>query len=58
VILIRDSGNENCRAGILAGAWSSNPHVRYVRYGFAPGQIMEHSLRGADGQVWGVMALA
>ncbi len=58
VILVHDSGNERCRAGILAADWNANPHVRFVQCDFVPGQIIEHSIRDGRGEVWGGLALA
>ena len=40
VILIHDSGNADCRAGILRADWKSNPYVRVVQCDFVPGQII------------------
>ncbi len=58
VILAHDSGNENCRQGILAANWNSNPHVHFVQCDFVPGQIIEHSIQNGKGEVWGGLALA
>ena len=58
VILAHDSGNENCRRGILAANWNSNPHVHFVQCDFVPGQIIEHSIQNGRGEVWGGLALA
>lgn len=57
-IVIHDSGNAQCRAGILGANWKSNPHVRVVQCDFVPGQIIEHSIRDGRGEVWGGLALA
>ncbi len=58
VILAHDSGNENCRKGILAADWNANPHVHFVQCDFVPGQIIEHSIQNGRGEVWGGLALA
>lgn len=58
VILVHDSGNENCRRGILSANWASNPHVHFVQCDFVPGQIIEHSIQNGKGEVWGGLALA
>jgi len=58
VILAHDSGNENCRKGILTANWSGNPHVHWVQCDFVPGQIIEHSIQNGRGEVWGGLALA
>ena len=58
VILAHDSGNENCRKGILSANWNANPHVHSVQCDFVPGQIIEHSIQNGRGEVWGGLALA
>lgn len=58
VIMVHDSGNENCRSGILSANWNSNPHVHFVQCDFVPGQIIEHSIQNGKGEVWGGLALA
>lgn len=58
VILIHDSGNPGCRAGILSADWNSNPHLHFVQCDFVPGQIIEHSIQNGRGEVWGGLALA
>jgi len=58
VMLVHDSGNPGCRAGILAADWNSNPCVHFVQCDFVPGQIIEHSIRDGRGEVWGGLALA
>jgi hypothetical protein len=58
VILIHDSGNPGCRAGILSAGWKANPYVHSVQCDFVPGQIIEHSIKDGRGEVWGGLALA
>ena len=58
VMLIHDSGNAGCRAGVLSADWNSNTHVHAVQCDFVPGQIVEHSIRDGRAQVWGGLALA
>ena len=58
VILAHDSGNSDCRAGIIAADWRSNPYVSFVQCDFVPGQIVEHSIQNGRGEVWGGLALA
>ncbi len=58
VVLIHDSGNPGCRAGILSADWKSNAYVRMVQCDFVPGQIIEHSIKDGRGEVWGGLALA
>lgn len=58
VIVAHDSGNQDCRSGILAAGWQANPHVHSVQCDFVPGQLIEHSIQGNRGEVWGGLALA
>ena len=58
VMLIHDSGNPDCRAGILSTDWNASAHVHSVQCDFVPGQIIEHSVRGGKAEVWGGLALA
>lgn len=58
VILVHDSGNPGCRAGILGADWKANPYVHSVQCDFVPGQIIEHSIKGGRAEVWGGLALA
>jgi len=58
VMLIHDSGNPECRAGILAANWNANSRVHFVQCDFVPGQIVEHSIKDGRGEVWGGLALA
>jgi len=58
VMLVHDSGNPGCRAGILAADWNANPRVHFVQCDFVPGQIIEHSIKDGRGEVWGGLALA
>ena len=58
LILAHDSGNENCRKGILSANWNANPHVYFVQCDFVPGQIIEHSVQNGRGEVWGGLAMA
>ena len=58
VILAHDSGNAECRRGILSANWNENPHVHFVQCDFVPGQIIEHSVRNSRGEVWGGLMLA
>ena len=58
LILVHDSGNENCRKGILEADWNANPHVHFVQCDFVHGQIIEHSIQEGHGEVWGGLALA
>ena len=58
VMLIHDSGNPACRAGILSADWNASPYVHSVQCDFVPGQIIEHSVRDGRGEVWGGLALA
>lgn len=57
-VMIHDSGNPQCRAGILSADWHSSRHVESVEVDFVPGQIIEHSVRDGRGEIWGGFALA
>ena len=57
-ILVHDSGNPECRSGILSADWRANPYVHSVQCDFVPGQIIEHSIKDGRGEVWGGLALA
>lgn len=54
-VLMHDSSNPTCRAGILDAAWSQCPHVEYADLDFIPGRITEGG--AAVGEVWGGLAL-
>jgi hypothetical protein len=58
VILIHDSGNPDCRQGILNADWNCNPHVQFVECDLVPGQIIEHTVKAGRGEVWGGLAIA
>lgn len=58
VILAHDSGNVECRKGMLSASWNENPYVHFVQCDFVPGQIIEHSIQNGRGEVWGGLALA
>lgn len=56
-IVMHDSMNPGCRAGMLAADWSANPHVHFVDLDFVPGRIVENGGGGA-GELWGGLGLA
>ena len=58
VMLIHDSANPECRAGIVSADWNVSPYVQLVECDFVPGQIIERTIRGGRGEVWGGLALA
>jgi hypothetical protein len=58
IILIHDSGNPECRKGILAADWQANEFVHVVDCDFVPGQIIEHAVVDGRGEVWGGFAIA
>lgn len=58
VLLIHASGNTDCREGILSANWGSSPFVQYVDCDFVPGQVIEHTVVGNKGEVWGGLAIA
>jgi hypothetical protein len=57
-ILLHDSGNPECRQGILSAGWASCPYVHTVELDFVPGQLMGHPSDPGRGEVWGGLALA
>ncbi len=57
-ILMHDSGNPQCRRGIMTADWSSCPYVHYVELDFVPGQIIEHTAQDSRSEVWGGLAMA
>jgi hypothetical protein len=58
-ILMHDSGNPDCRRGILSADWEKNRHVQFVECDFVPGQVIEHTVvDDSQGEVWGGFALA
>ncbi|WP_375453775.1 class I SAM-dependent methyltransferase [uncultured Methylobacterium sp.] len=58
VILMHDSGNPDTRRGILSVDWAANPHLHFVDCDFVPGQIIEHAVTAASGEIWGGLGLA
>jgi hypothetical protein len=51
-ILLHDSANPECRAGILSADWERCPYVHYLELDFVIGELMP------DGELWGGMAYA
>jgi Cephalosporin hydroxylase len=58
IVVMHDSGNPEARQGILSVDWSSNPHLHFMDCDFVPGVIVEHTVTGGRGEVWGGLALA
>ena len=58
VLLMHDSGNPDCRQGMLSANWEASPFVQYVDCDFVPGQVIEHSVADNRGEVWGGLAIA
>jgi len=56
IIMMHDSFNPECRAGMLRARWSENPYVHLVEIDFQHGSLFNRSnpLR----QMWGGLALA
>ena len=57
-ILLHDSGNPDCREGMLSADWAANPHVQWVELDLVPGQIIEHTVESGRPEVWGGLAMA
>jgi hypothetical protein len=59
VVLMHDSFNPGCRAGILAAPWESSPFVQEVEVDFVPGIFHEDAYDTADARtMWGGFARA
>ncbi|HYO80752.1 MAG TPA: glycosyltransferase, partial [Bryobacteraceae bacterium] len=56
-VMLHDSMNPACRAGMLSAAWSSSIYCHWVDLDFVPGRIIEHG-GGGHGELWGGLALA
>ncbi|GHF80489.1 glycosyltransferase [Thalassotalea marina] len=56
VVLLHDSANPECRAGMLAVDWSRNPHVHFVNIDFVPGIL--HFNTSSYREMWGGFAFA
>jgi len=56
-ILMHDSGNPECRRGMLEADWNNSPYVQWVDLDFIPGRIVENG-SSSDGEMWGGLALA
>ena len=56
-IVMHDSMNPDCRAGMLDADWAANPHVHFVELDFVPGRLVEHG-GGGEGELWGGLGLA
>ena len=56
-IVMHDSGNPGCRAGIRSANWAANPHVCHVDLDFVPGVLIAEGEK-SGGEVWGGLALA
>lgn len=55
-VLMHDSFNPNCRAGIAEAGWAASPHVHRVELDFVTGVF--HEREGIAGEMWGGFALA
>ena len=55
-VLLHDSFNTECRAGILSANWADARYVAFANLDFIPGQIMQQG-GPFDGQLWGGLAL-
>ena len=56
-IVMHDSMNPGCRAGMLAADWAANPQIHFVDLDFVPGRLIEHG-GGGTGDLWGGLGLA
>jgi hypothetical protein len=55
-ILMHDSGNPDCRSGIMEAAWTSNPYVQVVDLDFVNGAISD--VDEFRDSIWGGLAVA
>ena len=55
-VLMHDSFNPDCRAGIEEAAWAENPNVHQVELDFVSGIL--HETEAKRGEMWGGFALA
>jgi cephalosporin hydroxylase len=58
VLMMHDTGNPHCRAGVLAADWASNPYVQSVNIDFIPGMIIEHTVASGTPECWGGLGMA
>lgn len=56
-IMMHDSINPGCRAGMLDVDWNASPWVHYVELDFITGRVIEHGGL-ATGELWGGLGLA
>jgi glycosyltransferase involved in cell wall biosynthesis len=56
-VMMHDSGNPECRRGMLEADWKSSPYVQWVDLDFIPGRIIENG-SSSQGELWGGLALA
>jgi hypothetical protein len=55
-VLLHDSFNPQCRAGMLSADWLAAAHVAYAELDFIPGKVVQQGTH-FDGQLWGGLAL-
>jgi len=55
-VLMHDSSNPGCRAGIATAPWAENPHVQLVELDFVTGTLSDDP--EFPRQIWGGLALA
>lgn len=56
VVLMHDSFNPECRAGMLQANWQGAEHLHFVDIDFIPGRLIEHG-GGGHGEMWGGLSL-
>jgi glycosyltransferase involved in cell wall biosynthesis len=57
-VLMHDSFNPECRAGMLEVPWGECAYVHRVELDFVPGLVVNQPGAPFDGQMWGGLALA
>jgi hypothetical protein len=55
-VLLHDSFNPLCRAGMLGADWLTAEHVAFADLDFIPGKVVQQGTH-FDGQLWGGLAL-
>jgi glycosyltransferase involved in cell wall biosynthesis len=55
-VMMHDSGNPECRRGMLEADWNASSYVQWVDLDFVPGRIVENGST-SQGEIWGGLAL-
>lgn len=55
-VLMHDSFNPECRAGMLQANWHGSKYLHFADLDFVPGRLIEHG-GGGHGEMWGGLSL-